>query len=225
MLITDLHVAGLGSGALLATAAIEHPDVVRFVRSTPRGERPMLAAACAHQFVAEPLDADAVVAQVARAFALREGLAAPELRAIVGTHDGDPDAAGPLHGGRQRIAASACLDPAHRRARLGRSGHGGQSAAAGELAVFRLPDAHQRSRAGRPAAGPGNRPGPGAVDARLRDVPSTDTWRAEHGASVAARRHRLGPGGQPGAGRRRSEMSCRTRGRRACCTTSASCCW
>ncbi len=44
----------------------------------------MLAAACAHQFVAEPLDGDAVVAQVARAFALREGLATPELRAIVG---------------------------------------------------------------------------------------------------------------------------------------------
>ena len=122
MLITDLHVAGLGSGALLATTAIEHPDVVRFVRSTPRGERPMLAAACAHQFVAEPVDADAVVAQVARAFVLREGLAAPELRAIVGRMTAIPTLPAlytavvselqRLHVSTQRIGALVSDDPA-----------------------------------------------------------------------------------------------------------------
>jgi HD-like signal output (HDOD) protein/CheY-like chemotaxis protein len=84
MLITDLRVAGLGSGALLATAAMEHPDVVRMVRSAAGVERPMLAAACAHQFLAEPLDERVVVAQVARAFALRDTLGASDVRAIVG---------------------------------------------------------------------------------------------------------------------------------------------
>jgi HD-like signal output (HDOD) protein len=84
MLITDLRVAGLGSGALLATAAMEHPDVVRMVRSAPDAGRPMLAAACAHQFLAEPLVPDAVVSQVGRAFALRDTLGASDVRAIVG---------------------------------------------------------------------------------------------------------------------------------------------
>jgi len=122
MLITDLHVAGMGSGALLAAAAMEHPDVVRLVRSTPRGERPMLAAACAHQFVAEPLDPDAVVAQITRAFALREGLAAPELRAIVGRMTAIPTLPAlytavvselqRLHVSTQRIGVLVSEDPA-----------------------------------------------------------------------------------------------------------------
>jgi HDOD domain len=122
MLITDQHVAGMGNGALLATAAIEHPDVVRLVRSTPRGERPMLAAACAHQFVAEPLDTNAVVAQVTRAFALREGLAAPELRAIVGRMTAIPTLPAlytavvselqRLHVSTQRIGGLVSDDPA-----------------------------------------------------------------------------------------------------------------
>jgi HD-like signal output (HDOD) protein len=84
MLITDLRVAGLGSGALLATTAMEHPDVVRIVRGDAAGERPMLAAACAHQFLADPLTPEAAVAQVTRAFALRDTLGASDLRAIVG---------------------------------------------------------------------------------------------------------------------------------------------
>jgi len=122
MLITDLHVSGLGTGALLATAAIEHPDVVRLVRSTPRGERPMLAAACAHQFVAHPLDPEAVVAQVTRAFVLREQLASPELRSIVGRMTTIPTLPAlyaavvselqRLHVSTQRIAALVSDDPA-----------------------------------------------------------------------------------------------------------------
>jgi HD-like signal output (HDOD) protein len=122
MLVTDLHVAGMGSGALLATAAIDHPDVVRLVRSTPHGDRPMLAAACAHQFVAEPLDAEAVVAQVARAFALRESLATPEVRAIVGRMTAIPTLPAlytavvselqRLHVSTQRIGALVSDDPA-----------------------------------------------------------------------------------------------------------------
>ena len=122
MLITDLHVAGMGSGALLAAAALEHPDVVRLVRSTPRGERPMLAAACAHQFVAEPLDPEALVGQISRAFALREGLAAPEVRAIVGRMTAIPTLPAlytavvselqRLHVSTQRIGALVSEDPA-----------------------------------------------------------------------------------------------------------------
>ena len=122
MLVTDLHVAGMGSGALLATAAIDHPDVVRLVRSTPHGDRPMLAAACAHQFVAEPLDPEAVVAQVARAFALRESLATPEVRAIVGRMTAIPTLPAlytavvselqRLHVSTQRIGALVSDDPA-----------------------------------------------------------------------------------------------------------------
>ena len=122
MLITDLHVAGMGSGALLAAAALEHPDVVRLVRSTPRGERPMLAAACAHQFVAEPLDPEDLVGQISRAFALREGLAAPEVRAIVGRMTAIPTLPAlytavvselqRLHVSTQRIGALVSEDPA-----------------------------------------------------------------------------------------------------------------
>jgi putative nucleotidyltransferase with HDIG domain len=122
MLITDLHVAGLGCGALLATAATEHPDVVRLVRSAPRGERPMLAAACAHQFVAHPLDPAGVVAQVARAFVLRENLASPELRVIVGRMTAIPtlpvlytavvSELQRLHVSTQRIGALVSNDPA-----------------------------------------------------------------------------------------------------------------
>ena len=122
LLVTDLHVAGMGSGALLATAAMEHPDVVRFVRSTPRGERPMLAAACAHQFVAEPVDPEAFVGQVVRAFALRESLASPELRAIVGRMTAIPTLPAlytavvselqRLHVSTQRIGTLVSDDPA-----------------------------------------------------------------------------------------------------------------
>jgi putative nucleotidyltransferase with HDIG domain len=84
ILVTDLHVSGMGSGALLSTAAREYPDTIRLVRGSRAGERPMLAAACAHQFLPEPLEEAALVAQVSRAFALRDTLASAELRAIVG---------------------------------------------------------------------------------------------------------------------------------------------
>ncbi len=122
LVITDVQVAGLGSGALLATCAMDHPDVVRFVRGGPGSDRPMLAAACAHQFVPEPLDAGALVAQIDRAFVLRESLASPELRAIVGRMTAIPTLPAlytavvselqRLHVSTQRIGALVADDPA-----------------------------------------------------------------------------------------------------------------
>jgi HD-like signal output (HDOD) protein len=82
----------------------------------------MLAAACAHQFVAHPLDPVALVAQVTRAFVLRENLASPELRAIVGRMTTVPTLPAlytavvgelqRLHVSTQRIGALVSDDPA-----------------------------------------------------------------------------------------------------------------
>jgi putative nucleotidyltransferase with HDIG domain len=85
VVITTLRLSGMGGAALLGTVAVEHPDVVRIAHpgNEPVDAR-LRAATCAHQFIASDFTPADVVTMLTRTFSLRDTLASPELRAIVG---------------------------------------------------------------------------------------------------------------------------------------------
>jgi HD-like signal output (HDOD) protein/CheY-like chemotaxis protein len=84
LVVADLHAPGIGGIALLSTMAASHPGVIRFARGAGATEPHARAAASVQQFLDESDDPQRAIAQIRRAFLLRDTLGAPVVADLVG---------------------------------------------------------------------------------------------------------------------------------------------
>jgi len=84
VIIADMRMPGMNGAELLAEVAKLYPQMVRMVLSgTWEQDLRMQAAMVAHQYLSKPCDPEVLKATLDRAFALREVLVEPALRALI----------------------------------------------------------------------------------------------------------------------------------------------
>ncbi|HEX9592906.1 MAG TPA: response regulator [bacterium] len=88
VVVSDLRMPGMDGAEFLTAVMRRYPNVVRLILSGhSQWELIMKSLGPAHQYLTKPCDADQLKAAVTQAFALRELLADPNLRALVARMD------------------------------------------------------------------------------------------------------------------------------------------
>ena len=84
VIVADMRMPGMDGAELLKRVARLYPEMVRMILSgTWEQDLRMQAAMVAHQYLSKPCDAELLKATLDRAFALREVLVEPALRALI----------------------------------------------------------------------------------------------------------------------------------------------
>jgi len=84
IIVTDLRMADMGGVELLEIVRKRHPDATRLMLSG-YSEQPTYgkAVSCAHQFIAKPCDADQLITQLSRSFAIRDRIRSQEVAKVL----------------------------------------------------------------------------------------------------------------------------------------------